>query len=122
MSRGPGRIERAILLSIQKAKVDFDGKPRPSLLTSWRLAFRCYPELGSGFPLTPPHLAQRTAIARALHSIVRKHPEYALAGGRGRKHLCLYEPADPLSVLCAKLTVERGLFVTLSEVRHQAAS
>jgi hypothetical protein len=29
-----------------------------------------------------------------MHSIVRKFPQYALAGGKGRTCLWLYEPGD----------------------------
>ena len=32
-------------------------------------------------------LAQGKAVSRAMHSFVRKHQQYALVGGRGRKSL-----------------------------------
>jgi hypothetical protein len=38
-----------------------------------------------------------------MRSFVRKHPQFALTGGRGRKPLMLYEPGDPLSAMRAKL-------------------
>lgn len=41
-----------------------------------------------------------------MRSFVRKHPQYALTGGQGRKRLYLYEPSDPVSVTWAKMTVE----------------
>jgi hypothetical protein len=40
-----------------------------------------------------------------MRSYVRKHQRYALAGGRGRKQLYLYEPNDPVSAIWAKLQV-----------------
>jgi hypothetical protein len=54
-----------------------------------------------------PTLAQRKAVTRAMRTFVRKHPQYALTGGQGRRELYLYDTADPLSVLWAKLNVER---------------
>ena len=51
--------------------------------------------------------AQRKAVSRAMHSFVRKHPQYALTGGQGRKRLYLYEPSDPLSTMWAKMSVEQ---------------
>jgi hypothetical protein len=42
--------------------------------------------------------AQRVSILRAMHAIVRKfHGRYALAGGKGRTALYLYEPGNPES-------------------------
>ena len=42
-----------------------------------------------------PTPAQRKAIWRAMHTVVSKHPQYALMGGEGQSPLWLYEPADP---------------------------
>lgn len=42
-----------------------------------------------------------------MGSFVRKHQQYALTGGQGRRELYLYDTADPLSVMWAKLNVER---------------
>ena len=38
-----------------------------------------------------------------MRSIVRKYPQYALAG-KGCMVLYLYEPADPISTILANLT------------------
>jgi hypothetical protein len=38
-----------------------------------------------------------------MRSFVRKHPRFALTGGKGRKGLMLYEPADQLSARRVKL-------------------
>ena len=67
----------------------------------------------------PPTMAQKKAVNRALRSIVRRYPRYALMGGKGRKPSYLYEPADPRSVMWAKLTVERREFVSLSDVARE---
>ena len=40
-----------------------------------------------------------------MRSFVRKHPQYALMGGQGRKRLYLYEISDPLSVAWASANV-----------------
>lgn len=61
-----------------------------------------------------PTPAQRKAVVRAMHSFVRKNPQYALTGGRGRKQLYLFEPDDPVSAMWAKLSVERRRFVARS--------
>lgn len=42
-----------------------------------------------------------------MHSFVRKHQQYALTGGQGRRQLYLYDTDDPVSVMWAKLNVER---------------
>jgi hypothetical protein len=41
--------------------------------------------------------AERVSILRAMHAIVRKFPRYALAGGKGRTPLYLYEPGNERS-------------------------
>jgi hypothetical protein len=122
VSRGLGRIEQAILRAIEKHKVDSRGAPIPLRLTSWHLVSECFPELFSTTTWShpPPTLAQQKTISRAMHSLVRKFPEYALMGGNGRKRLCLYEPADPMSVLWARLAVERSDFVSLLDVHMLA--
>ena len=54
--------------------------------------------IGSAEPKDP--------VTRAMRSIVRKYPQYALAG-KGCMVLYLYEPADPISTIWANLNVER---------------
>jgi hypothetical protein len=105
-----GKIERAIAKEIANAaKLDAAGMPRTVLVHSWSLThtvFRDYhnPEQGWDWE---PSLAQRKAVTRAMRSFVRKHQQYALTGGQGRRLLYLYDTADPLSVIWAKLNVER---------------
>jgi hypothetical protein len=71
-----------------------------------------------------PTRAQRKAVTRAMHSFVRKHQQYALMGGQGRRELFLYDTADPLSVMWTKLNVERrkGNPISLSEARAALAA
>src|SRR6516165_2979541 len=127
MSRGLGRIEQAILRAIEDEKSHtsgiFSGR-YPLKLSSRVLLDECYPELARktwGYikEPPPPTMAQKKAVNRALRSIVRRYPRYALMGGKGRKPSYLYEPADPRSVMWAKLTVERREFVSLSDVARE---
>ena len=121
MSRGPGRIEREILRQIQADSLGFSGKKLPARVSGWTVAHKLYNPARPGFP-TPwgwePSRAQLKAVTRALHSFVRKHQQYALMGGKGRKRLVLYDAADPDSVLWAELTVSRRGFVPFMEVRR----
>jgi hypothetical protein len=108
MSRGPGRIERAILDQIESDKApDRYGQSGVVLISSWDLAYIYQPPSsvdpsGSWLPkdATP---AQRKAVIRAMHSFVRKLPQYAIGGGKGRGRLFLYEPGDPLSAILLRL-------------------
>jgi hypothetical protein len=114
MSRGLGRIERVIA-----AEIAGDARHRMAVhLGSGRLALAVYrpkDEFGGTGSST---LAQCKAVSCAMHSFVRKHQQYALAGGRGRKSLYLYDTADPVSVMWAKLSVEHRRFVPQSEARE----
>lgn len=144
MSRGLGRIERAILAQIEREKQSNERmlarlstmQVDPSLerlldqhmeterqgavlVSSWYLLCDLYsPKDTWSFGWAPSN-AQRKAVTRAMHSFVRKFPQYALMGGQGRKRLYLYEPANPVSAMWAKLTVERRKFV--SRVEAEAA-
>ena len=115
MSLGLGRVERWIAEDIEADKKAPHG-PRPVLVSSWSLAFNYqdYRNYQSGWT---PSRAQRKAVVRAMHSFVRKHPQYALTAWRGRKGLFLYEPADPVSAMWARLSLECRQFVPLSEVK-----
>jgi hypothetical protein len=85
MSRGLGRLERLIL---QKSS------QRPVCLLCKNLASDA--------------ATSRKAMARALHSFVRKFPHYALRGGLGRHHpLVLYDPTDELSERLASMSSKR---------------
>ena len=115
MSRGLGRIEQVILDRTQI--VDTRGELRSVLLDSWELAFDRFWHRERDWDWEPS-LAQRKAVTQAMHSFVRKFPQYALIGGHGRKRLFLYEPADPLSAMWAKLRVEHREFVSRSEAQQ----
>jgi hypothetical protein len=124
MSRGLGRIERVIAAEIVRA-----ARPPHALavhIGSHQLTdtvYRPTENSGAGFdnPGTmwtwKPNRVQHKATVRAMHSFVRKHQQYALAGGQGRKRLYLYDTADPVSVMWAKLSVKRQDFVCQSDAR-----
>jgi hypothetical protein len=118
MSRRLGRIENAILADIERTKKINPRRGDPSTvhLHSWGVLNDCFhPRDGLAHPGWEPTMAQRKSVTRAMRSFVRKFPRYALIGGRGRKMLYLYELADPVSVMWAKLSVERREFVPRSE-------
>jgi hypothetical protein len=136
MSRGLGRIERAILASIASSKqmaINRAQKPsvvveatiiggevqRPGFslkyddssvhITAWTLAHECF---GPPHPHEldwRPSRAQIKACMRAMHSIVRKFPQYAIIPRRGPKGIVLYEIADPVSVRRAKCEKETNV-------------
>jgi hypothetical protein len=109
-----GKIERAIAAEIVRdARIDHSGKKGTVLIRSDMLMRYLYappdPVYGGSTwdSNWKPSPAQRKAVTRAMHSFVRKHQQYALTGGQGRRQLYLYDTADPLSVMWAKLNVER---------------
>lgn len=53
-----------------------------------------------------------------MHTCARKYPRYALAGGKGRRSLFLFDTADRVSVRWAKLIVENQRFSWLAEARE----
>jgi hypothetical protein len=97
MSRGLGRIGRAITHEIELARQfnRFLGRAGIVEISSWNLLYNVYGKPGATLIPTP---AQRKAVTRAMHGFVRRHPEFALVGGQGRTMLYLYELGDPLSV------------------------
>jgi hypothetical protein len=110
MSRGLGRIERWIAEKIEQHRNRRRHGSRfpPSVLVSSSHLAYCYLDEATLCDDKSPWLttaAQRKAVVRAMHSFVRKFPQYALMGGQGRKELYLYEPADPLSTVWAELHV-----------------
>jgi hypothetical protein len=69
-----------------------------------------------------PTEAQLKAAKRAMHSFVRKFPEYGVMtskGGRGK--LCLYERGDRLSAMWAKLASQSGRHVILDDATEALA-
>lgn len=109
MSRGLGKIERVIAAEIADAAIvdEETGKPGTVLISSWELLSTVYEDHSTWDFKWKPTPAARKAVTRAMHSFVRKHQQYALTGGQGRRQLYLYDAADPISVIWAKLNVER---------------
>ena len=107
VSRGLGRIERDIIGKIEgskqyAAKHNYD---TPVHVTARELAYACFAPQPHVWDWKP----QRThikAATRAMHSIARKFPQYAVTARRSRRHVVLYEPGDPLGVLWAEMRME----------------
>ena len=100
MSKGLGSIERAILEVVERDTRSYWSMPpshrrgHPLDVTVWDIAYTAYPDwydqpADGGYRRLPTTPAQRKAITRALHSFVRKHPQYVLTGGKGRAPLRL---------------------------------
>jgi hypothetical protein len=71
MSRGLGRIERAIVAYVERPVMR-------GVVTWWELQDAIYPK-------TAWSRAQQVALLRAMNSLARKFPDrYAVAGGKGR--------------------------------------
>jgi hypothetical protein len=93
------------------------GQPPPHdnvvLVTAWHVYWERWP-MDVHKPILPTE-AQLKSAARAMHSFVRKHPQYGLISSRGgRGRLCLYEVGDDLSAMWAKLFSQRQGGVTLN--------
>jgi len=56
-----------------------------------------------------------------MRSFVRKHPQYALTGGQGRRELYLYDATDAESVMWAKMNATRKRRGTFSVIEMQVA-
>ena len=84
MSRGLGRIERAILEHL----MDDEDEPIYAADTLISVVYRP-PDAPDDFDFRPTR-AQYTAVLRAMHSLARKYPQsIKLSGGKGRKPLWL---------------------------------
>jgi hypothetical protein len=125
MSTRWGPIERVIFAEIERLK----NPPNPALgatpvlVSSWEVVSGYYrPQVDLSSAGWSPTLAQQKTVVRAMHSFVFKHPQYALAGGNGRKRLYLYEPADRMSALRARLAAERRGPVEFMEIRQIVAT
>src|SRR5215468_2771847 len=126
MSRGLGRIERTILASIASSKrmaisrtkvieaATPGGVVQSDVLkddassvhiTPWMLAHECFEPRPHERGWAPSR-SQIKVCTRAIHSIARKFPQYAITPGRGRTGIVLYEIGDPVSVLRAKMQTE----------------
>jgi hypothetical protein len=122
MSKGLGKIERYIKELIYNCLNPQYG-PKSDLsfvnVRTWDVIHVFHPGYDNykGYINWSPTRYQKQAAVRAMHSFVRKNPQYALAGGKGRKSLFLYDPATPLSVAWMKGSlVSRGR-LTLCEAR-----
>ena len=87
MSRGPGKVERAVAHAVRHSS---------------RALGRVYVEIedvvgdACGVSLgAKPKRAQRVAIARAMGSFVRKYTVYGLVGGRGTTPLRIVRLDEP---------------------------
>ena len=127
MSRGLGALERFIIGQI--AECEARDLAHVTTLTTWMLAndwFRpedwCMtnPGLGNIFIASR---SQRSSMIRAMKRIASKFPQFALAGGKGRKQLCLYDITDPVSVKWAELYVDnRNVTVRQAIAAHKAST
>lgn len=111
MSKGLGHWERKILAAVEAIGLDGD---RVHAAVTVR-------DITRAWELSPTN-AERKAAIRAMHSFVRKFPQYALMGGSGRKPLMLYDRNDPISTRHAELVVaKRGRnsnFVSFGEAAN----
>ena len=83
MSRGPGKIERAVRRTRALGRVHVEIEDVVSDAYDVPLGAK-------------PTRAQRVAILRAMRSFVRKHGAYTLAGGKGTTRIDrLDKPAMP---------------------------
>jgi hypothetical protein len=128
VSRGPGYIERAIAVCIAECtkkmvsdteyeRLSGGKKKRKTVLVRpWTVYHAC------GFCPCPipnnwrPSESQHKAVARAMRSFVRKFPQYAVLGRRSGT-LCLYEAADPLSEMWARLCSQRQMHVAMVDAQ-----
>ena len=78
MSRGLGHLERTILAMVERQR----RKHQRVNFTALDIEYEAYPG-------TPQTHTQHVAVLRAMHSFVRKHPQYALMGGKGSQPLML---------------------------------
>jgi len=112
-----GWIEKEIALQIERARKR--SPPRPVQVVSRGLIRDLFgPAAFQPFLPTP---AQRNTVARAMRSFVRKHPQYALTSGQGRRELYLYDATDAESVMWAKMNATRKRRGTYSVIEMQAA-
>ena len=78
MSRGLGHLGRTILAMVERQQ----RKRQLINFTALDIEHEAYPG-------TPHTHAQHVAVLRAMQSFVRKHPQYALIGGKGSQPLML---------------------------------
>ena len=108
MSRGLGKIERAILDDITI------GGPSSVLIHSWGLLcdHNCFRR--PAFWNFEPTTGECKAVTRAMIPSSASFRNMRSRAVR-REDALSYEPADPISAIWAKLSVERPKFVSRSE-------
>jgi hypothetical protein len=122
VSKGLGKMERAILATIAKQKKRDARRdefyraagqplpPRPVCVSSWDVAMCA---TGAGWVnevFVAPTRSQLISAVRAMHSFVSKFPQYALISGKGRR-LQLYERGDDMSAMWAKLNSQHRAYM-----------
>src|SRR5229473_1210393 len=111
MNRGLGRVEQSILQKVTEP--GFRGEKPTVHVSTWHV-MDCFPKAsrpGFAWGGFVNEKAARKAAVRAMHSFVRKFPQYGLMGGKGRSKLYLYDRTDPVSVRWVLLNssrLERG--------------
>jgi hypothetical protein len=119
MSRGLGHIERIIQKTILDAQIDrySQGQKIPVMMNSWHVVGAAFRPPILDWSVWTPNRSQELAVNRAMHSFVRKFPQFALMGGQGRKRLILYDTTDRESVAWATANMHSKDFVPLLAVK-----
>jgi hypothetical protein len=139
MSRGLGFWERAILgmINKQNKEKEYDRHPLKDKADAWDIEHGLPPDRPCVylFPwllctsnlecwtadktkFIAPTDSELESARRAMHSFVRKFPQYGLIAGKGRAGgLYLYERDDPASAMWAKLNSEYKNFVGKNDAR-----
>jgi hypothetical protein len=114
MSRGPGKIERAVFELIAEqtkrneqkdesfAAAGQELSPRPVCIFPGMVAHKAF-KTDARF-LTR---SQRVSATRAMHSFARKFPRYGLLSSKNGR-LALYDREDKVSAMWAKLQIKGG--------------
>jgi hypothetical protein len=134
MSRGLGVTERAVAACIARRKqrssredafyAATGGDPPKKYVnvSAWDVCMHINQPVISSRDWKKPTEAQLKAAKRAMHSFVRKFPEYGLMTGKGRGgKLWLYERGDKLTAMWAKLKSQSGRHVPLCEAHAALA-
>jgi hypothetical protein len=113
MSRGAGKIERAILEQVERGEMrGYRNRPSYVSVTSTDILVSCYRDTNyeARIPDGQFTAAQRNAVTRAMRKFVTDSGRtFALAGGNGRRELAIFKPSDAASVLWAEQFEARGV-------------
>jgi hypothetical protein len=134
MSRGLGVMERAVASCIAQRKqrsaredafyAATGGEPPKKIVnvSAWDVCMHINQPVIRSLDWKRPTEAQLKAAKRAMHSFVRKFPEYGLMTGKGRGgKLWLYGRGDKLTAMWAKLKSQSGRHVTLGDAHAALA-